>query len=407
MQEFDRLTRLDVRENQLLISGKKANQIEQIAGKLPCYVYDRKLIRQRVESLKQLLPEQIHLHYAIKANPMPALVCYMAELTDGLDVASHIELKKALATGIAPEKVSFAGPAKSESELRAAIASGVVLHVESELELARITKIAEVTACLAKVALRVNPDFEVKGSGMKMSGGAKPFGIDAECCEQIIRGIKSKYVQFVGLHIFSGSQNLNIESLLEAYKKTILLAASICQQADVKPQQVNIGGGLGIPYFPGDKALDIQLLCAELKQIIDQLPTNLSQAQIHIELGRYLVAEAGTYLCQITDKKESRGKTFLMTNGGMHHHLANSGNFGQVIRRNYPVVIANKVAADKFQEVEICGPLCTPLDIVAAKVSLPTAEVGDYVAVLQSGAYGASASPQEFLGHQRVEELLL
>lgn len=407
MQEFDRLTRIQVKNNQLLMSGKTAQQVAQIAGRVPCYIYDRQLIKQRVESLKQCLPEKVRLHYAIKANPMPALVCYMAQLTDGLDVASHIELKKALATGIEPEKVSFAGPAKSEQELIAAILSGVVLHTESETELVRVTKLAEQYDVIANVALRVNPDFEIKGSGMKMSGGAKPFGIDAEECADIIKNISSQYVEFVGLHIFSGSQNLHAERLVDAFEKSVLLAASICEQSGLSPRQVNIGGGLGIPYFPGDKALDIEQVSQGLIQIVNNLPQVLSESEIHIELGRYLVGEAGTYLCQVTDIKTSRGKTFLMTNGGMHHHLANSGNFGQVIRRNYPVVLANKVGVEHTEPVEVCGPLCTPLDIVAANIHLPKADIGDYVAVLQSGAYGPSASPQAFLGHQDAEELLL
>lgn len=406
-QQFDRLSRINTHNNQLLMAGKTPQQVAQIAGQLPCYVYERQLIQQRVKDLRQQLPSRVQLHYAVKANPMPALVCLMAKLTDGLDVASHKELQTALASGMAAEKISFAGPAKSQQDLIAAIASGVVINVESATELNRIQQIAQTQQQVAKVAIRVNPDFELKGSGMKMSGGAKPFGIDAELCPHLIRELDSQHLQCVGLHIFSGSQNLNAANLQEAHSKTLALAHHICQQADFTPQQLNIGGGFGIPYFPGDTALDTTAVCKNLHMLLENLPTNLQSCEIHMELGRYLVAEAGTYLCQVTDIKQSRGQTFLMTNGGMHHHLANSGNFGQVLRRNYPVLLANKVQAQQQQQVEICGPLCTPLDIVAAKIPLPKAEIGDYIAVLQSGAYGASASPQAFLSHPEVKELLL
>jgi len=404
--EFDRLSRVDVQNNQLLLAGKTAHDIAQIAGQLPCYIYETQIIRQRVKQLKQLLPEKIQLHYAMKANPMPALVCLMAQLTQGLDVASHKELHTALNSGMAPNKISFAGPAKSELELTAAIMAGVVINVESQTELQRVQQIAQQQQKVAKVAIRVNPDFELKGSGMKMSGGAKPFGIDAELCPKIIRNLTSKYLDCVGLHIFSGSQNLSADSLMEAHAKTLELADNICQQAQFSPKQINIGGGFGIPYFPGEKALDAEKVCQNLHKLLNTLPKILQNCDIHMELGRYLVAEAGTYLCQVTDIKKSRGQTYLMTNGGMHHHLANSGNFGQVLRRNYPVLLANRVQG-QTQQVEICGPLCTPLDILAAKIQLPPAKISDYIAVLQSGAYGASASPQAFLSQPQVKEILL
>lgn len=407
MSTHDRLERIQAQNNQLMMAGKTPEQIHHIAGQLPCYVYDSTAITERISQLRQHLPHQVQLHYAIKANPMPAVVNHIASLVDGLDVASHQEMLTALATGQSPQTISFAGPGKSIQELTAAISANVVINAESELELERITQICQRLNTSAKVAIRVNPDFELKGSGMKMSGGPKQFGIDAEKVVPVIQNLDPSHIEWIGLHIFSGSQNLNADSLMLAHQKTLELAANICQQVGKTPAQLNIGGGFGIPYFPGERHLDCALVCQNLSERLAQKAEILQGCDIHMELGRYLVAEAGTYLCQITDIKPSRGQTYLITNGGMHHHLANSGNFGQVIRRNYPVVIANRLSADQQEQVEIVGPLCTPLDIVAAKISLPKAEVGDYIAVLQSGAYGASASPGHFLSHPDVRELLL
>ena len=403
----ERLSRIEQRDNQLLFAGKTPAELAAIAGQTPCYIYDSEQITARVVQLRDQLPPAVHLHYAIKANPLPAVVDLLAGRVDGLDVASHGELLTALASGMAPSKISFAGPAKSLTELRAAIVAGVVINAESSLELARIAVIASELGCRPKVAVRINPGFELKGAGMKMSGGGKPFGIDAELFGSLYRGLEHDRLELVGLHIFSGSQNLRADALSEAQEQTLALAASLCEQVDFCPQQVNIGGGFGVPYFPGELPLDVEAVAGNLANLMRELPPVLQQSEIHLELGRYLVAEAGIYLCQIRDKKQSRGQTYLMTDGGMHHHLANSGNFGQVLRRNYPVVLANRLTADSVESVNVAGPLCTPLDIVADKVTLPQASVGDYLAVLQSGAYGASASPQQFLGHGVVPEVLL
>ena len=406
-KRHDRLERIESKDNQLLIAGRTASELAAMAGGTPLYVYDRKSVTQRVKDLRDQMPSALKLHYAIKANPMPALVGHMAMLLDGLDVASHKEMLVALASGMNACNISFAGPAKSEVELMAATAAGITINVESELELTRLYQCFEKLGIKAKVAFRVNPDFELKASGMKMAGGPKQFGIDAEQMPDILAVMDTSKVDFQGFHIFSGSQNLKPEALIDAHNKTFELAARLAELAPSEVRHVNIGGGLGIPYFPGEQALNVEPVASNLQSLLEQRPASLKHCEIVMELGRYLVGEAGYYLCKVTDKKVSRGQTFLMTDGGLHHHLANSGNFGQVIRKNYPVVIANRLKAEDIEQVEIVGPLCTPLDIVGAKLELPEANVGDYVAVLQSGAYGATASPQAFLGHPEVTEVLL
>jgi diaminopimelate decarboxylase len=398
---------INKKDNQLVFAGKTPSDLEHIAGGTPCYIYDRNQIKTNIIALKTLLPKKIKLHYAIKANPMPNLVAHAANYLDGLDVASHQELLTALSTGIEPGKVSIAGPGKTEKSLLAAIISGVVINVESKTELVRIQKIASLHKKQANVAFRINPDFELKGAAMKMSGGPKQFGIDAEVFAETFSMVNEQSINFVGFHIFSGSQNLSVDALLESYRKALELAFVLSEQINVLPKQINIGGGIGVSYHSGQVPVDIKSLCLGLHELLDELATKLVDTEVHLELGRFLVANAGMYLCKIVDIKESRGKTFWVCDGGMHHNLANSGNLGQVFRKNYPVFLANCIDSTLTQHVDIVGPLCTPLDIIASNISLPMGEIGGYVAVMLSGAYGASASPQGFLSQGEALEMLI
>jgi diaminopimelate decarboxylase len=322
-------------------------------------------------------------------------------------VASAGELAVALATGTDPRNISFAGPGKSGADLAAAVAAGVIINMESEGEMARIAAIARESGTVPPVAIRINPDFELKTSGMKMGGGPKPFGVDAERVPAMLEALGSLPLDFMGFHIFSGSQNLRPEAIIEAQTKTFQLAFRLAEAAPIPLRWLNIGGGLGVPYFPGEQRLDLAPIAANLEPLLTEAQERLPGAEIVMELGRYLVAEAGIYVCQVVDRKVSRGETFLITNGGLHHHLAASGNFGQVIRKNYPVCIGNRVASPVPEPVSVVGPLCTPLDILADKMALSPAYPGDLVVVFQSGAYGYSASPLDFLSHPHPAQVLL
>lgn len=403
----ERLARLHSNDNRLLIANRHAEDLVAIAGGSPCYIYDRDAITETVLGLRQAMPDALSLHYAIKANPMPAIVDHMACLLDGLDVASLAEMQVALASGMDAEHISFAGPAKQLPELAGAVAAGITVNAESELELQRLAEIAVQQGRKARVAIRVNPDFELKTSGMKMGGGPRQFGIDAESVPDVLQSLDCTSLEFEGFHLFAGSQNLQAEALIEAHTKTFELAERLSNDTSMPVKKVNIGGGLGIPYFPGESALVLDSVANNLDRLLGQRTGAFANAEIVMELGRYLVGEAGYYICRVTDIKQSRGQRYAMTDGGLHHHLSNSGNFGQVIRKNYPVVLADKLDARETETIEIVGPLCTPLDIVAARMDLPPVEVDDYVVVLQSGAYGASASPQAFLSHPAARELLL
>ncbi len=394
-------------DNCLQIGGQPLPDLAKSMGKTPFYVYDRAVITAQVDALRAALPPNIHLHYAMKANPMPEVVRHLATITDGLDVASAGELRLALETGIEPGRISFAGPGKSEEDLRAAVASGVIINMESPREMERIAALAHASGTRPSVAIRVNPDFELKAAGMKMGSGPKPFGVDAEKVPAMMATMKTLPLEFMGFHIFSGSQNLRGQAIIEAQTKTFELAFRLSQSAPYPVRWLNIGGGLGIPYFPGEQHLDLAPIANNLADLVKTASVQLPEAEIVMELGRYLVAEAGIYVCEVVDKKVSRGETFLVTNGGLHHHLAASGNFGQIIRKNYPLCLGNRVVSSTPELVNVVGPLCTPLDLLGNKVTLPAAEPGDLIVVFQSGAYGLSASPLNFLSHPHPGEILV
>ena len=396
-----------VQGGELVVGGERLSLLAARVGQTPFYAYDRGLLRARVEMLRAILPRPIKLHYAMKANPMPAVVAYMAGLVDGIDVASAGELKVALDAGADPAEVSFAGPGKRDAELRQAVASRVLVNLESAREIAVLQAASAEFGVPARVAVRVNPDFELKGSGMKMGGGPKQFGVDVEQMPGLLAAIGRAGLAFEGFHLFAGSQNLRAESICEAQQKSFDLAVRLAQDAPAPVRFLNLGGGFGIPYFPGEQRLDLLPIGDNLHQLLGRAKTELSQAELVIELGRYLVAEAGIYVTRVVDRKVSRGQVYLVTDGGLNHHLAASGNFGQVVRKNYPVTIGNRQGAAGTEIASVVGPLCTPLDLLADRMSLPVADVGDLAVVFQSGAYGASASPQAFLGHAPCTEVLV
>lgn len=401
------MTQFASTDGQLLVNGVTLERLAARVGQTPFYAYDSSLLKARVAELRAALPASIKLHYAMKANPMPAVVGLMAGLVDGVDVASAGELKVALDAGADPQEISFAGPGKRDAELRQAVAAGVLVNVESFREIGVLSAVSAELGCPARVAVRVNPDFELKGSGMKMGGGPKQFGVDAEQVPQLLAAIGTAGLQFEGFHLFAGSQNLKAESICEAQQKSWELARRLADHAPSPVRFLNLGGGFGIPYFPGEQRLDLAPIGANLAELAARTASEMPQAELVIELGRYFVGEAGIYVTRVIDRKVSRGQTYLVVDGGLNHHLSASGNFGQVIRKNYPVAIGNRMASTDCESASVVGPLCTPLDLLADRMDLPVAQPGDLVVIFQSGAYGASASPQAFLGHPAVVEVLV
>lgn len=390
---------------ELAIGGAKASELA--TPETPVFVYSRTLIEQRIAALRAAMPDRVRIHYAVKANSFAPLLALKAERTDGLDIASGGELAMVRAAGADMAHVSFAGPGKRDREIADAIAAGVTLNLESEREGAGALAIAGRLGRTPRLAVRVNPDFDLRGSGMKMGGGARPFGLDADRVATLARQLIGAGCDWRGLHIYAGSQALNADAVIAAQAATLDLAARLAHDIGAPLPALNLGGGFGIPYFAGDTPLDIARVGAALGERLADLPPPLRETEFAIELGRWLVGVAGVYLTRIVDRKASRGETFLVTDGGLHHQLAATGNFGTVVRRNYPVAVANRIDAPPQEIVQVVGCLCTPLDLLAERAALPRAEVGDLIAVFCAGAYGASASPAAFLGHGPAAERLV
>ena len=391
----------------LLIGGDRAEALADMAGDTPLFVYDSAMLSARVAEWRAAMPSGLQLHYAMKANPYAPLLAFMARLVDGFDVASGGELKAALASGMPAGDISFAGPGKRDRELEATISAGATLNLESAGEAERALSIAEHLGLTPSLAVRVNPDFDLKGSGMKMGGGAKPFGVDAAEVPALVRRLIDAGADWQGFHIFAGSQALDAAAIAETQARTVALAARLANEIGETPPLVNLGGGMGVPYFPGDKAVDVRAVGAALGETLAARDPVLAKSHFAMELGRWLVAEAGVYLTRIVDRKTSHGETFLVTDGGLHHQLAASGNFGTVIRRNYPIAVAGAFGREPVETVSVVGCLCTPLDRLGDQVALPRADVGDLIAIFLAGAYGASASPANFLGQGPAREMLV
>lgn len=394
-------------DGMLLIGGDRADMLADMAGDTPLFVYDSAKLTARVAAWRAAMPAEVQLHFAMKANPYAPLLAYMARLVDGFDVASGGELKAAIDAGMPAGDISFAGPGKRDRELEAAIVAGATLNLESAGEAERALSIASRLGLTPSLAVRVNPDFDLKGSGMKMGGGAKPFGVDASEVPALARRLIAAGADWQGFHIFAGSQALDAAAIADTQAQTVALAARLADEIGATPPLVNLGGGMGVPYFPGDTAVDAAAVGAALGDTLAARADVLAKSRFAMELGRWLVAEAGVYLTRVVDRKTSHGETFLVTDGGLHHQLAASGNFGTVIRRNYPIAVAKRFRDAPAETVSVVGCLCTPLDRLGDQVALPRADVGDLIAIFQAGAYGASASPAAFLGQGPAREMLV
>ena len=392
----------------LQIAGRAASAWIEQAGDTPLFVYDAGVVRRRIARFRQAMPEGVDLHYAVKANPFAPLVAAMAPWVDGLDIASKGELELVMAIADKPAAaISFAGPGKRDDELDLAIRAGVTVNIESEGEADRAIAIGGRLGVTPRLAVRVNPDIELRGSGLRMGGRPSQFGVDAERAAALVTRLVAAGADWRGFHIFAGSQALDAQAIIETQAATVALATRLAEEAGAAPPLVNLGGGFGIPYFPADGALDVEAIGAALAATLAERPGILRDTRFAIELGRWLVGECGVYLTRVVDRKVSRGETFLVVDGGLHHQLAASGNFGTVVRRNYPVAVATATPDAPVETVTVVGCLCTPLDLLADKVELPEAHPGDVIAIFMAGAYGASASPSAFLGHSPARELLV
>lgn len=393
---------------ELWIGGVPVSSLADRYG-TPLFVYDAGILAKKWHLLRGSLPPEFSICYSVKANPSQAILRFFLAQGAGLEIASAGEFRQALHAGCDPRKIIFAGPGKTEAELDFVLEHGIgEIHVESPREAERVAAIAQRRGVAAPVALRVNPGGEAEGGAMRMGGRPAPFGVDEENLDEVLDLLlSSPEIDFHGIHLFAGTQILDFEVLVNQYRKGIEIARRVAARLQRPLHTLDFGGGLGIPYFPHERELDMGKLKEALRDLIGELRSDplFSGTRFVVEPGRYLAGEAGVYVARVTDVKTSRGKKFLILDGGMHHHLGASGNLGQTIKRNYPVAVLNKFQEPLGETVDVVGPLCTPLDVLARNIDLPRAVAGDLIGVFQSGAYARSASPLGFLSHPAPAEV--
>ena len=397
----------DVQDDCLVVGGTPITELLTQHGS-PLFVYSSGVIKDKVASVRSAFPDRLSLSYAVKANPFGPLLQEMQQLCDGMDVGSIGEARLAQNAGAPPHTISFAGPGKSDLELSEAIQQGITINCESLGECDRALRIADALGVRPALATRVNPDFELGSSLRQMAGQPTQFGMEPHDAITAIRRILSRGADWRGLHIFCGSQCLDADALAVTHSQILGLAASIAESIDLVPPTLNLGGGFGIPYFLGEQPLDIVAVGDSLAQLLDEFEPQLPGTNYSIELGRFLVGESGVYLTTILDRKSCRGEVFLITDGGMHHNIGMSllvslSGGG----RSLPVAVANKCQQPGQEVVNVVGRLCTPVDQICMSEQLPIAEPGDVIAAFCAGAYAASASPGQFIGHGPCKEVLV
>lgn len=397
-------------DGQLCVAGIRIEELVEAYGS-PLYVYDRSVMRRKLQEVRRAFSDRVDVFYSMKANPSQQVIQYFVSERCGTEIASAGELEQALAAGCRPERILFAGPGKVDSELERAVSHGVgEIHIESLLEANRLDAIAQRAGRTVRVSLRINPAESAQGGAMRMGGKPSPFGIDEEQLDEVLSDIlRLKNVDVRGIHLFTGTQILDHTVLMTQYRKAVEIATRVATQLPHALESIDFGGGLGIPYFERESPLDLKQFAPLFRELLVDIDSNplLAKARLIVEPGRYLVGESGIYVSQVIEVKTSRGKTFFVTDGGMHHHLAASGNLGQTIKRNYPIAAVTHLRRQAEEPVDVVGPLCTPLDVLGRAVKLPALSSGDLIGVFQSGAYGRSSSPAGFLSHPAPVEVMV
>ena len=387
-------------------------KLEDVADQYgtPFYLYDVDFIKERIDLVRRAFRGKIEVFYAVKANPNLDLLRAIRGKVDGLDVSSAGEIEQSLLAGYPPEALSFAGPGKTRDELREAIQRKIgLLSIESLRELRDIASIASSQGMKANVAVRINPDFLVKEFAIKMGGKATQFGVDEEAFGPVADFLRTntETLNFRGIHVYAGTQCMNEEAIAGNMRHTLDLTERVSSEYGIACRLVNLGGGFGVSYYEEGQDLDVGRIGQLMREPIDRFRDGGPvERRVIIELGRYLVAEAGLYVARIIGEKRSRGETFFVLDGGMNHHLAASGNLGATLRKNYVVKNLSHTGSPP-ETCNLVGPLCTPLDLMGKSVSVPSPKVGQLIGFLNSGSYAFTASPFLFLGHETPVELLI
>ena len=394
-------------DGQLLIGGYPVRELLAEAGGTPLFVYDNNIVGSQIARFKGAMADGVALHYSVTANPYEPLLEFLGRYVDGFRIVSLGEMRRLEAARLAGIPMNFAGPAKLDSELEAAVKARATISVESEGEAARAISAGERVGVQPRIAVRVTPPFMIENGQVTLACAASPFGVDAERVPAMIVGLIEAGVDWRGLHMFTGAQCLDAEALSDVHRLTVAHAGEIAAQVGAPVPELNLGSGFDIPCRPGDEPLDIDRVANALTETLCNAPPLLATTRYSIELGRWLVAESGVYLTRVIDRTESCGQTFLTTDGGGHHLIGATGSLGERGPSNYPIAVANRFGKPIEEEVTVTGCLCTPFDVLGDEVGLPRADVGDLIAVFCAGAYGLSASPQAWESRPLAREMLV
>src|SRR5215203_332615 len=397
------------REGEFAPSGVPISEIAREYG-TPFYLYHGETIVERVRRVREALGTEVS--YSVKANPSLGLCQLIArEKEAGAEVASSGELAVARAAGFEPEDIVFAGPGKTDDELRRAVDEGIfAVNVESLGEIDRLAAIAGEAGKSIGVGLRINPEAQLMGSGMRMGGTVGQFGMDqAELGEAVQKTLSHHELTLRGVHVYTATQVFEVEPLLEHCRNILEISLEAADLAGHHLEMIDFGGGFGVPYFEKMSEFDLDGFADGFRELLSSYRQDprLAGCRFLFELGRYLVADAGVYVTRAVEVKETRGKTFVVTDGGMNHHLTATGNMGQVFRKAYPLLNLTRMSGMPEEEVAVAGPCCTPLDVFGNNIPLAAPETGDLIGVFYSGAYGYSASNLGFLSHPAPAEVLL
>ncbi|MEU6664507.1 type III PLP-dependent enzyme [Streptomyces sp. NPDC046727] len=375
----------------------------------PLYVYDGEEITGRFRDLRARLHPALEVFYSLKANPNISVCALLHRSGARAEVSSLTELVTALRAGVAPHDIIFLGPGKSAAELAACLDADIHAIVCENLdELALIDRAARERGVTARVALRVNPAFSVKGSGLTMGGKPRQFGIDEEQLLAAGPALAARYeaVRLMGVQVYLGTRILGEDTVVDNTRRILDLAERLSERLGFPLETVDVGGGLGIAYFDNEKDLDVAELTARLNPVLDAFHTRRPETRLIMELGRFLVAASGTYVTRVRYTKTSMGENFAVTDGGTNHHMAAVG-IGSYVKRNFPMDALERLDEQPTEPWNITGPLCTPNDVIGKKVPMPPLRAGDLIGVRRSGAYGPTASPVHFLSHGYPAEVLV
>jgi diaminopimelate decarboxylase len=376
----------------------------------PFYLYHGETIVDRVRRVREALGTEVS--YSVKANPSLGVCQLIArEKEAGAEVASSGELAVARAAGFEPEDIVFAGPGKTDDELKRVVEEGIFAdNVESLGEIERLARIAGEMGRKIGVGLRINPAAQLMGSQMRMGGTVGQFGMDqAELEEAVEKTLSHPELILRGVHVYTATQVFEVEPLLEHCRNIFEIALEAADYAGRPLEMIDFGGGFGVPYFEKMSEFDLDSFGEGFRELLKTYRSDprLEGCRFLFELGRYLVADAGVYVTRAVDVKRTRGKTFVVTDGGMNHHLTATGNMGQVFRKSYPLLNLTRMSGVPEEGIAVAGPCCTPLDTFGSNIPLADTQVGDLIGVFYSGAYGFSASNLGFLSHPAPAEVLL